>query len=49
MAVVVLMLLPTCSRPKKPPVASGLANCCMDPDWLGIFVITPVLWFLLPR
>jgi hypothetical protein len=26
-----------------------LANCCMDPDWLGIFVITPVLWFLLPR
>jgi hypothetical protein len=26
-----------------------LANCCMDPDWFGIFVITPVLWFLLLR
>ena len=49
MGVMVLMLLPTCSRPKKPPGASGLANCCMDPDWLGIFAITPVLGFLLPR
>jgi len=32
MGVMVLMLLPTCSRPKKPPGASGLANCSIDPD-----------------